>query len=93
MLPAFFIDYSRCVSRHHARSVVRLDLADLSRAEGRPVRYGARPKMMTWGKRRGNVTERFTAGRAIFRTNDVSAKPTPSLFTTRIDTLNSGARH
>ena len=93
MLPAFFVYYSQGLKRHHARSVVWLNWADLSRAEGRPVRHGARPKMVTWSKRRGNVAERFAAGRTILRANDVSAKPAPSLFTTWIDTLNSGARH
>jgi hypothetical protein len=71
----------------------RLGRADLAGAERRTGRERARPKMGTWSQRRRNVAKGLAANRAKFGAENIGAKPTASLFTSRIDALNGGARH
>jgi hypothetical protein len=79
--------------RHHGWSVVWLGRADLAGAERRSMREWARTKMRAWGERRRYVAKRLTTGRALLGADDIGPEPTAPLFATRIDALNSGARH
>ena len=87
-----------CWRRHQGRQVMPpvvrgRDGAGLAGPERRTWRNGTRAHMMTRRKRRRNVTKGFTAGGALFRADQIGAEPVTLCFTTRIDTLNSRARH
>ena len=53
----------------------------------------ARSKMMTGSERWWNMPERLAAGGALLGADYTRAKPAASLFATRIDALDGGARH
>ena len=84
---------SLAVEKHHDWSVVWLDRADLAGAERGTGREVARPKMRTGSEGRGDIAKGFAARGAKLRADHLGANPMTSLFTSRIDTLNRGARH
>ena len=87
------------LARNCARSVTTAETwccsakMGLARAERWPRREGPRTEMWArseWGRHKA---QGFAANGTVFGAEKVGAKPMTSLFTSRIDTLNGGARH
>jgi len=73
--------------------VVWLGKMELARAEMGTRCKGPGAEMGAWSERRRDVAEGFAANRAVFGADEVGANPVSPLLTTRIDTLDGGARH